>query len=140
MPSSSSPRSATSRKRVRALEAGADELDRQGHADGADDVARDGGGRRAAMIPRPREDDRDRWLHVDLSASPRSRDGVTVPLTQREVEIVPLLRGRQIGHVVSRASSCRTCGAWRRAARRDASMSRSSALRAKVEKDPENPR
>ena len=124
--------------RVRALEAGADDsIDRAMPM--AQMMARvTAAGRRAAMIPRPRETIEIDGCVVDLSASTATRAGVTVPLTQREVELVRYF-ARQIGQVVSRAELLQNV--WRVAA---GSATRAVdvaivALRAKVERDPEHP-
>jgi DNA-binding response OmpR family regulator len=87
--------------RVRALEAGADDAF-DGSFPPAQIAARVGAvGRRAAMTPPAAEQIAIAGCVIDLSAAVARRDGETIALTAREVEIVRWL-ARHAGHVVSR--------------------------------------
>lgn len=88
--------------RVRALEAGADDAFDAGFAP-SQMVARVGAaGRRAALTPRAAEVIEIDDCLIDLSASLVERDGRSVALTTREVEIIRWF-ARHAGQVVSRA-------------------------------------
>jgi DNA-binding response OmpR family regulator len=88
--------------RVRALEAGADDAFDAGFAP-SQMMARVGAaGRRAALAPKPAELVEIDGCTIDLSASTATRDGTTVALTTREVEIIRWFAAHA-GRVVSRA-------------------------------------
>ena len=88
--------------RVRALEAGADDAF-DGSFPPSQIAARVGAvGRRAAMTPPPVDRVVGDGCVIDLSAGVATRDGASVVLTPREVEIVRWLASHA-GHVVSRA-------------------------------------
>jgi len=87
--------------RVRALEAGADDAF-DGSFPPAQIAARVGAvGRRAAMTPPPVDRIAIEGCVIDLSAGVAMRDGASVALTAREVEIVRWLASHA-GHVVTR--------------------------------------
>jgi two-component system OmpR family response regulator len=88
--------------RVRALESGADDAF-DGSFPPSQIAARVGAvGRRAAMTPPAAERIAIAGCTIDLSAAVAVRDGTSIALTAREVEIVRWL-ARHAGHVVSRA-------------------------------------
>jgi DNA-binding response OmpR family regulator len=88
--------------RVRALQAGADDAF-DGSFAMSQMMARVGAvARRAAMTPKLREELAIDGCAIDLAAATATRDGRTIALTAREVEIVRWL-SRHEGHVVSRA-------------------------------------
>ena len=124
--------------RVRALEVGADDAFDAGFPP-SQMMARIGAaGRRAATAPRPTEHHAIDGCVVDLTAATACRDGVTTELTAREVEIVRWL-ARHAGQIVSRADLLQHV--WRVAAGNttravDVAI---AGLRAKLERDPENP-
>jgi len=125
--------------RVRALEVGADDAFDASFAP-SQAVARIGAaGRRAAATPRAPETIDVDGCTIDLSASTASRNGTTVALTTREVELVRWL-ARHVGQVVSRAELLHHV--WRVSANNttrvvDVAI---AALRAKLERDPTEPR
>ncbi len=124
--------------RIRALEAGADDAFDAGFAP-SQMVARIGAaGRRAAAAPRPSEQHLIDGCLVDLAAATATRDGVATELTAREVEILRWL-ATHAGQIVSRGELLQNV--WRVAA---GSATRAvdvaiAGLRAKLERDPENP-
>jgi len=125
--------------RVRALEAGADDAF-DGSFPPSQIAARVGAvGRRAAMTPPVVERVVLDGCAIDLSAAVAHRDGREVVLTAREVEIVRWLASHA-GHVVSRGELLQHV--WRVSA---ASETRAvdvaiAGLRAKLERDPGEPR
>lgn len=124
--------------RIRALELGADDAFDAGFHMAQAFVRVGAAGRRAAMIPPAPELVTVDGCTVDLSASTATRDGVSVELTTREVEIVRYL-ARHAGHVVTRSELLHDV--WRVAPGNetravDVAM---VGLRAKLERDPRNP-
>jgi DNA-binding response OmpR family regulator len=87
--------------RIRALEVGAaDAVD--GSFAHSQVAARVGAaGRRAALIPKPPEQVEIDGCTIDLAASTAERDGLTVELTRKELELVRWL-SRHAGRVVTR--------------------------------------
>jgi two-component system, OmpR family, response regulator len=125
--------------RVRALEAGADDAFDCGFAMSQIVARVDSAGRRAAMTPPPPERLLADGCTVDLSAATATRDGLTTELTTRELEIIRWLAARA-GQVVARAELLQHV--WRVAA---GSNTRAvdvaiSELRAKLERDPAEPK
>jgi DNA-binding response OmpR family regulator len=124
--------------RVRALEVGADDAF-DGSFPPSQIAARVGAvGRRAAMTPPAIERIASDGCTIDLSAATAERDGSTIALTTREVEIVRWL-SRHAGQAVSRAELLQhvwrvSAGAETRAV--DVAI---VALRQKLERDPANP-
>ena len=126
--------------RVRALEVGADDAF-DASFPMAQSIARIGAaGRRAAAIPRAPEQLEIDGCTIDLSAATAVRaDGRGIPLTTREVELVRWL-ATHAGQVVSRADLLHHV--WRVSANNttrvvDVAI---AALRAKLERDPAEPR
>ncbi len=124
--------------RVRALEAGADDAFDASFPMSQIAARVGAAGRRAAMIPRAPEQLAIDGCTIDLSAATATRDGTTVALTAREVEIVRYL-ARHAGRVVSRAELLQNV--WRVAAGNetravDVAM---VGLRGKLERDPAKP-
>jgi DNA-binding response OmpR family regulator len=95
-------------------------------------------GRRAAWIPRASEQLEIDGCSIDLSGSSARREGVSVALTAREVEIVRFMARRQ-GQVVSRSDLLHHV--WRVAPGNDTRAVDVAivGLRAKLERDPRNP-
>ncbi len=124
--------------RVRALEAGADDAFDAGFAP-SQMVARVGAaGRRAALTPRTAEVLEIDGCTVDLSASIAEREGRSVALTTREVEIIRWF-ARHAGQVVSRADLL--AHVWRVAPGNETRAVDVAivGLRAKLERDPGAP-
>ena len=124
--------------RVRALEAGADDAF-DASFPVSQMMARVGSvGRRAAMTPPAPQQIAIDGCVIDLSASTAARDGASVALTTREVEIVRWLAGHA-GHVVSRAELLQHV--WRVAAGTTTRAVDVAIvnLRAKLEREPANP-
>jgi DNA-binding response OmpR family regulator len=124
--------------RVRALEVGADDAFDAGFPP-SQMVARVGAaGRRAMAVPRDPERFTIDGCTIDLSASLALRDGASIPLTTREVDLVRYL-ARHAGHVVSRAELLQNV--WRVAAGNEtrAVDVAIAELRKKLERDPADP-
>ena len=125
--------------RIRALQAGADDAF-DGSFPPAQIAARVGAvGRRAAMTPPPVDSVELDGCAIDLSAGIARRDGNDVSLTAREIDIIRWLASHA-GHPVSRAELLQHV--WRVSA---ASETRAvdvaiAGLRAKLERDPAEPR
>lgn len=124
--------------RVRALEAGADDAFDASFAP-SQMVARVGAaGRRAALVPRPPDTLAADGCTIDLAAATATRDGRTVALTAREVDLVRWL-ARHAGRVVARDELL--AHVWRVA---PGNTTRAvdvaiAGLRAKLERDPAAP-
>lgn len=124
--------------RIQALQVGADDALDTSYPMAQVAVRFDVAARRAAMVPRPSEVIMIDGCTIDLSASTATRDGNTVPLTTREVEIIRYL-AQHAKQVVSRGELLQNV--WRVAAGNetravDVAM---VGLRAKLERDPGNP-
>ncbi len=124
--------------RIRALELGADDALDASFPMAQIAVRVSAAGRRAAMTPRAPEQVTIDGCTVDLSAATATREGVSVALTTREVNIVRYLAAHA-GHVVTRAELLHDV--WRVAPGNetrsvDVAM---VGLRAKLERDPHNP-
>lgn len=124
--------------RVQALDAGADDAFDTSFPMSQVAARVGAAGRRAAMAPRPSDVVEIDGCTIDLSASTATRDGTTVALTTREVEIVRYL-ARHAKQVVSRGELLQNV--WRVAAGNetravDVAM---VGLRAKLERDPAKP-
>lgn len=124
--------------RIRSLELGADDALDASFAPAQIAVRVGAAGRRAAMTPpAPERVDADGCL-VDLAAATATRDGRTVPLTVREVDLVRYF-AQHAGVVLSRADLLHHV--WRVAPGNetrsvDVAM---VGLRAKLERDPAHP-
>lgn len=124
--------------RIRALDAGADDAFDTSFPVSQVAARVGAAGRRAAMVPRPSERIELDGCTINLSAATATRDGTSVALTTREVEIVRYL-ARHTGQVVSRAELLQNV--WRVAAGNetravDVAM---VGLRAKLERDASKP-
>lgn len=124
--------------RVQALDAGADDAFDASFPISQVAARVGAAGRRAAMVPRAPERLEIDGCTIDLAASTAARDGKTVALTAREVELVRYL-ARHAGRVVSRGELLQNV--WRIAAGSetravDVAM---VGLRAKLERDPARP-
>lgn len=124
--------------RVRALEVGADDAFDAGFATSQAVARISAAGRRAAAAPRPAEQVSIDGCTIDLSASTAHRDGATIALTTREVELIRWL-ARHAGQVVSRAELLHHV--WRVSARNETRVVdvAIAGLRAKLERDPASP-
>ena len=124
--------------RVRALEAGAADAVDASFAMSQVAARVGAAGRRAASLPRPPERIAIDGVAIDLSAATATRDGRSVALTPREVELVRWL-ARHAGRVVGRDELLEHV--WGLSARTqtraiDVAI---AGLRAKLERDPSAP-
>lgn len=124
--------------RIRALQAGAsDAVDATFPM--AQTMARfDAAGRRAAMIPRDPEMLEADGCTIDLAAATATRDGATVDLTRKELELVRWL-SRHAGRIVERTELLQHVWQVSPASETRAVDVAIAGLRAKIERDPANP-
>ncbi len=124
--------------RIRALEAGADDAVDASFAPSQIAARVGAAGRRAALVPPAPERITADGCTIDLSAAIAERDGKTVELTAREVELVRWM-ARRPGQVVERGELLQHV--WKQSPRTEtrAVDVAIAALRAKLERDPANP-
>ena len=124
--------------RIRALEVGAADAVDASFAHSQVAVRVGAAGRRAALIPRDPELVTLDGCTFDLAASTAERDGVTVDLTRKELELVRWL-SRHAGRVVTRAELLEHVWQVSPNSETRAVDVSIAGLRAKVERDPAAP-
>lgn len=124
--------------RIRALQVGASDAVDASFPMSQVAVRFDAAGRRAAMIPRDPETLAADGCTIDLSANTAERDGVVVDLTKKEVDVIRWL-SRHAGRAVERSELLQHVWAVSPASETRAVDVCIAGLRAKLERDPQNP-